>query len=98
MGKPVELIHKSTYREPFSNGSRVVQVQLAPRGLRSKRRVNGETSGCNSRKNPLRKARPPKTRGQFKVAVKQNESMGGFGNNKSKKRWRGYPRQRFLLG
>ena len=40
-------------------------------------RVNGETSGCNSRKNPLRKARPPKTRGQFKVAVKQNKSNGG---------------------
>ena len=36
---------QSAYREPFSNGSRVVQVQLAPRGLRQKRRVNGVTFG-----------------------------------------------------
>ena len=59
-----------------------------PCGLRLKMRVNGETSGCNSRKNPLRKARPPKTRGQFKVAVKQNESNGGafyWGNTGCKK-------------
>ena len=38
---------QSAHREPFSNGSRVVQVQLAPRGLRQKRRVNGVTFGSN---------------------------------------------------